>query len=84
MKAKNKRDASYIEKRINRAIDAMIDIQDRGYGSGTTAEILERLNSIHIAVSLARGRRTHEEWHKLHHHRARGRRHLRHAVFQSQ
>ena len=48
MKAKNKRDANYLEKRINRAIDAMIDIQDRGYGSGTTAEILERLNSIHI------------------------------------
>ncbi len=42
----SKRDRSYAIKRIERAIDAMVDLQDRGFGCDDTARILERLNDL--------------------------------------
>ena len=39
-----KREISKAIKRVERAIDAMIDIQDMGLGTEAEARILERLN----------------------------------------
>lgn len=38
------RDRRYIEKRIDRAVDAMIDIQDRGFGIDEIQRILDLLH----------------------------------------
>ena len=42
------RDRDYIQKRVERAIDAMIDIQDKGYGSYEVQIILDMLNALNI------------------------------------
>lgn len=46
----SKRDKAKIEKRIQRAIDAMIYIQDMGHGNYNVQRILDLLNSLHYRL----------------------------------
>jgi len=48
-----RQDRRYIEKRIDRAIDAMIDIQDRGFGNDSVQRILDLLH--HCMIVFERG-----------------------------
>ena len=41
----------WIERKINRAIDAMVDLQDEGYGCDATARILELLNELRNTIA---------------------------------
>ena len=52
MTIETQRDKRYIEARCNRAIDAIIDIQDRGYDCDAIIRILELLNSLRNSLEI--------------------------------
>jgi hypothetical protein len=46
MSRKTQREKDQAEKKLNRAIDAMIDLQDLGFGNSQLQRILDALNSL--------------------------------------
>ncbi len=47
---KTRREKDRAEKKVNRAIDALVDLQDLGFGSGDVQRILDALNALRERV----------------------------------
>lgn len=54
MKKLTKRDKDRAEKKVDRAIDALVDIQDLGFGCYAVTQALDLLNSIRSRIPNAK------------------------------
>ena len=49
---KTKREINWSLRKIEGAIDRMIDLQDEGFGCDNVSRILERLNDLHSKLEM--------------------------------